>query len=275
MTVASNLAQRTITALVGVTVLLSAIFYGGEWGTRLFGLVISLGMTWEFATLTFDQKDRRSKKWFLLVVALLVHLSSAWVYQQEFLILMIALITLFGFFVALAGAHALQEATLTRHVQETLGAGFSLFYLVALPLLLPLLYQLSPNWLYFFLFVVWGGDVGAYFGGKAMGKTPLYAAVSPKKTVAGAVSGAFLAVPLGVLLGVYFFGIDGLSVSFISAILVYIASQIGDLCESLLKRGLGAKDSGWILPGHGGMMDRFDGVVFALPVMYTSVILFS
>jgi len=117
-------------------------------------------------------------------------------------------------------------------------------------------------------------DVGAYFIGRAAGRTPLTAA-SPNKTVEGLVGGMGLAVVVSVILiGVLdvFGNFGGLGDSIWRAallgIVVSIAAPLGDLCESLVKRDLEVKDMGSILPGHGGVMDRFDGMLFVLPAVY-------
>lgn len=115
--------------------------------------------------------------------------------------------------------------------------------------------------------IVWGADVGAYFAGRAFGKRKLAVRVSPGKSVEGAVGGLLLtlllASALGIFLGVTASGFAQLlSLVFVAT----LASILGDLFESLVKREAGVKDSGNLLPGHGGMLDRIDSVTCALPV---------
>ena len=116
------------------------------------------------------------------------------------------------------------------------------------------------------LFMTFAVDTGAFYTGRKFGKHKLYPAVSPKKSWEGLIGGITSALILGgisaIWLPVGFFKILGLS--FILA----IVSQIGDFFESMLKRQAGVKDSGWLLPGHGGILDRIDGVLFALPLSY-------
>jgi phosphatidate cytidylyltransferase len=116
--------------------------------------------------------------------------------------------------------------------------------------------------------VVWMGDTLAYFGGKALGRHKLYPAVSPKKTLEGSVAG--LAGSVGGALLVDALVPTGLSP--LSLVLLGLAGgaieQAGDLSESVLKRCVGIKDSGNLLPGHGGMLDRIDGLLFAAPVVW-------
>ncbi|CAD7782343.1 Phosphatidate cytidylyltransferase [Candidatus Methanoperedenaceae archaeon GB37] len=109
-------------------------------------------------------------------------------------------------------------------------------------------------------------DTGAFYTGRKLGKHKLYPAVSPKKSWEGLIGGSLSALILGgvsaIWLPVGFFKILGLSLA------LAIVSQIGDFFESALKRQAGVKDSGGLLPGHGGILDRIDGVLFALPLSY-------
>jgi len=119
--------------------------------------------------------------------------------------------------------------------------------------------------------VIWGGDTLAYFVGRAIGRRPLAPRISPKKTVEGAIGGLLgsLLAALGVR-----FAFPGaypnldIGAFIVVVILVALAGQIGDLAESALKRGGGVKDSGAILPGHGGMLDRLDSLLFAAPTLW-------
>lgn len=144
---------------------------------------------------------------------------------------------------------------------------------VGLLLLLPAwlgltsLHAASPWWLMYLFLLVWGADTGAYFTGRAIGRRKLAVAVSPGKTVEGMLGGLGLAllVALGVSLyldlsGVRLMAFMGLS------LLTVLASVLGDLFESMVKRHAGMKDSGTIFPGHGGAMDRIDSLTAAAPV---------
>ena len=116
------------------------------------------------------------------------------------------------------------------------------------------------------LFIIFAVDIGAFYAGRKFGRHKLYPAVSPKKSWEGLIGGITSALILGgisaIWLPIGFFKI--LSLSFTLA----IVSQIGDFFESVLKRQAEAKDSGWLLPGHGGILDRIDGILFALPLSY-------
>lgn len=109
-------------------------------------------------------------------------------------------------------------------------------------------------------------DIGAYYFGVNFGKHKLAEVVSPKKTIEGALGGALCAVVVSSL-GIFYTQLN-LCQAIISGILITISAQLGDLSESLIKRDAGVKDSSDILPGHGGMLDRFDGYIFAIPVAY-------
>ena len=122
------------------------------------------------------------------------------------------------------------------------------------------------RWLLTALMVVWAADTGAYFSGRRFGKRKLSPNISPNKTVEGQVGGLLLAVVVGVVLSL----VAGASVEQLPAVALVSAiaalfSVVGDLFESLLKRHAGVKDSGHLIPGHGGILDRLDGVLAALP----------
>jgi phosphatidate cytidylyltransferase len=126
----------------------------------------------------------------------------------------------------------------------------------------------SPHWLMYALLVNWAGDIGAYYVGRTIGKRRLAERVSPGKTWEGT-AGSLLSSVLfaGAYLMRFIPGLPVLQVILLT-LATNAAGQLGDLCESVIKRGAGAKDSGAILPGHGGMLDRVDSTLFALPVVY-------
>ncbi|WP_188454356.1 phosphatidate cytidylyltransferase [Virgibacillus oceani] len=124
------------------------------------------------------------------------------------------------------------------------------------------------NYIFYVLLVIWASDTGAYFFGRAFGKNKLWPKISPNKTVEGALGGIVLACIVGVIFQlVYPFDYTMLIVILVT-ILVSVFGQIGDLVESAFKRHYGVKDSGNILPGHGGILDRFDSLLFVLPLLH-------
>jgi phosphatidate cytidylyltransferase len=121
------------------------------------------------------------------------------------------------------------------------------------------------EWLWLVLVAVWVTDTGAYFGGKWLKGPKLWPDISPKKTVSGSVCGLLGAAAAAVVVGLIAVrGFDVASYAVVGAIIAAI-SQLGDLVESAYKRSAGVKDSGRLLPGHGGMLDRVDGLLFAAP----------
>ncbi len=149
-------------------------------------------------------------------------------------------------------------------IAGVLYVGWLLSYLVALKL------DAGRNWLFLTLFCTFGSDTAAFFVGRALGRHHLAPRISPKKTWEGAIGGVFGAIIFSLLFTLPTPLI--LPLSYVQAIflglLVSIFGQLGDLVKSLLKRNMGVKDSGKLLPGHGGLLDRMDSVVFAGIVVY-------
>lgn len=129
--------------------------------------------------------------------------------------------------------------------------------------------EAGASWLLLALVIAFGSDTCAYFVGRAFGRRPLYAAVSPNKTIAGAIGGMLGGVIAAAGLGSSWL-LPQIPVAHGIAlgVLGSVCGQLGDLVESLIKRTFGVKDSGALLPGHGGMLDRVDGLLFVAPVVY-------
>ncbi|MFY7930345.1 MAG: phosphatidate cytidylyltransferase, partial [Oligoflexus sp.] len=133
------------------------------------------------------------------------------------------------------------------------------------------LYQLAsdPRYIYFMCAIVWCGDTGAYFAGRAFGRYKLAPKMSPNKTWEGAVGGLFASIIGGAVLKVtYDPDFVSWTIVIVSSLLGGAFGQLGDLAESTFKRFSGVKDSGRIFPGHGGFLDRVDGLLFAAPVIW-------
>ena len=133
---------------------------------------------------------------------------------------------------------------------------------------LHVLKQLSPNGLFVLLvfLLVWAADVGAYFAGKSFGRHKLAPNISPGKTWEGFFGGLLLTVAVGLIAGHYLAGLAVSMTWIVVLVAVAVVSVVGDLVESLLKRQADAKDSGSLLPGHGGLLDRLDSVLAAAPL---------
>jgi phosphatidate cytidylyltransferase len=142
-------------------------------------------------------------------------------------------------------------------------AGF-LGYLIALRLLPD-----GVGLILFLLFVVWGGDAGAYYAGRSIGGKKLYPAVSPNKTVSGAIGGLLTSV-LGGAIAKLLFSPSPFTwnETILLSLLLGGMGQLGDLSESLFKRSAGVKDSSAFVPAHGGILDKLDGVAFSAPLLY-------
>lgn len=127
---------------------------------------------------------------------------------------------------------------------------------------------LSTYLLGYFFLVIFASDIGAYLGGRALGKHKLAPAISPGKTVEGLITGLLFAAGAAALATLTFFGELPYQVSVPLGILLAAVGVLGDLCESAIKRGAGAKDAATILPGHGGFLDRLDSLLFGAPILY-------
>jgi phosphatidate cytidylyltransferase len=186
-------------------------------------------------------------------------------------------------------AIAMRRDELSSSFPAAMVAAFGFAY-IALPM--ASLVQLREQWqgsffLLYLLLLVWAGDIFAYFIGKSLGTHRMSPRVSPKKTWEGAVASVVASVAVGMLMTHYAVPIsrallharlieqrDGVFTEpamfpiIVLSIVINLAAQLGDLVESVIKRGAGAKDSGAILPGHGGMFDRIDALLFAAPVLW-------
>jgi phosphatidate cytidylyltransferase len=121
---------------------------------------------------------------------------------------------------------------------------------------------------FFLLLVVWLGDSGAYYVGKQFGKRKLSPRISPKKTVEGLLGGMAASIITAVVIHFTFFPELPLLHAVIAGVLLSVAGVVGDLAESMWKRSAAVKDSGTLLPGHGGFLDRFDSILFTAPILY-------
>jgi phosphatidate cytidylyltransferase len=139
-----------------------------------------------------------------------------------------------------------------------------------------LLREIGPDgwrWVLFAVFVAMGSDTGGYFGGRWLGRRKLLPAVSPAKTVEGAAGAVVGAAVVALACRAAFLSTAGGLEAIALGVAVSLLAQAGDLCESAFKRAFGAKDSGWIIPGHGGILDRLDSLLFPFVLVYHYVAL--
>jgi len=247
--------KRLITAAIGVPATVLLTWFAPDW---LFALVVAAAgaaCLEELMKLGAVRLDSRPGRWVLLVGAA-VTLSFMGgpplvLTTLTFAVLIAATVTSFS--------SSLQEA-LPKAALATMG----ILYCAVLPGFLLLL---SRQMVIVLLGILWIGDTAALYGGGLMGRHLLAPSISPKKTVEGAFAGLIASIVAGVILGVSL--TDAPTGSLIAAsLLSACAGQLGDLAESALKRSAGAKDSSSLLPGHGGLLDRLDGLLFAAPVYY-------
>ena len=123
--------------------------------------------------------------------------------------------------------------------------------------------------IFFLLLVVWLGDAGAYYFGKTFGQHKLSPRISPKKTVEGGIGGAATSVITAIVIHFTFFKTFPLLHAVIAGVLLSVTGIIGDLAESMWKRSAAVKDSGTLIPGHGGFLDRFDSIFYTAPILYS------
>ncbi len=272
---ATELNKRVVTGVAGGTALLLLILFGGWLGVFFLTTLLSIVMIYEFSEMSLTLPDRIEKRYALLVMAWFVGVVNLLIPQMEFELFVFCFLILFSYYLLTAWRHP--DAEFEIHMRELTFSLFAILYLVFIPLFLPRIYESAYglHWTMIFLFVNWAGDSGAYFIGKKYGRRKLYPRISPKKTVEGALGGLGCGFVITLIYKVIFFRTMSWAGVPIVPILVGVFAQLGDFCESFIKRAFHAKDSGSLLPGHGGLMDRFDGVVFSLPVMYFCVKLFG
>jgi phosphatidate cytidylyltransferase len=255
----SSLAVRIVSALIALPFVIGAIQYSVY--TFLPLLVFVVGVcVWEFMAMT-QPNDRVA-----CVVLTVLGVSFSVAILAGFMsvpVLCGFVIAVLLFFLFRTGE---METVAARAGHAMMGILWASGLLTATGAL-----RLLPNgeaWLYLACMLAWGSDTGAYFAGKYLGKQKLYEKVSPKKTWAGAIGGVITAT-LGAFGLTYLYGpkIDPVHLAVIAPLATALG-QIGDLAESLLKRSVGVKDSGKIMPGHGGLLDRVDALVFAGPALF-------
>jgi phosphatidate cytidylyltransferase len=195
-----------------------------------------------------------------VVISLLfyLHSAAAMTFAIALFLLSIAVHTLFRF------------SDIKQAASE---AALLFFGIVYVPYLLGYLILLRNhpsglNWILLILFIVMSGDSAAYFFGSWFGKHKLYPAVSPNKSVEGALFGLAGSVTGAMVAKLIYFSELSVVNGILAALLIGTLGQLGDLFESMIKRSCGVKDSGRIIPGHGGILDRLDSILFAAPATY-------
>ena len=246
---------RVVTALLGWILLFGLIGLGGPWLFWLFIVILTLGGLWEYFSLAFP--NRWKERTTGLVLGLLATLAVMLPLPNPGGYLALLLVGTFSFYLFFGGR--LEERY--QHLGWTvLGVIYVGYLFPHYGLIFNSLH--GREWILFGLMVVMAGDTAAYIMGTALGRTRLWPEISPGKTVVGAVSSVIVAVGVGWCAAIFF----SLNLLWWEAILLSltlnILGQLGDLFESWIKRVFGAKDSGRLLPGHGGLLDRMDSLIF-------------
>jgi phosphatidate cytidylyltransferase len=277
-------SRRWLTALVAVPLLLLALFKGGRLGLVLVIMAVSSLAQWEFLGMFLPEnpKFQRLKS---ILLGTLVLLSFCTVSPPGSLcdpggiipcnpsavifILFWCTFILFFFYLLSYGHIERLIRDLTINILGLLYLPFMLGHFIWLRYL-----PEGELWVLWLLIVIFAGDTGAFYVGRTLGKRKLYPAVSPGKTWAGAVGGVIIALAAGVLAGKWLFPEGNLQALAWLALVLSLMGLLGDLFESMLKRQAQVKDASQILPGHGGMLDRLDSLLFAAPtVVYARIFL--
>jgi phosphatidate cytidylyltransferase len=247
--------SRVITALALVALALYLVFWAADWGFELAAVCMGLLCYWEYSGLVAAHGIPKSLL-FGPLAGLLMLLRPDQLIPGMGLLVIVALIA------------ALRFANPRDILPSVASAFFGSFY-TFLPWLFAIrLRRESVHLVFFALALNWIGDSAAYYTGRAWGRHKLAPIVSPKKSWEGAAASVVASVVFGLLyLGFVMPRVPWWQVV-VMAMLGNIAGQFGDLAESAMKRGAGVKDSGNLLPGHGGMLDRVDSSLFALPTVY-------
>ena len=267
------LARRILTVLVGLPLLIGAIWLGSPWLTLVVSAAAFVALI-EYYRMAPALGSRLILPLAVLWTALLIvagRLTDRWPDYSPHVVLgagvLIALPMLILFL--------RKEGSLTRWTYAVAGPVYVGFLLAHAPMLRELdgIQDSGRDWLLFTLLTIFATDTGAFFTGRAIGKHPMAPAISPKKTWEGAAGGFVWAVGISLACG----ALLRLSTPFWQLALIGgaigVLAQVGDLVESAIKRSAGAKDAGGLLPGHGGVLDRIDSIVFTIPVVYYLVAL--
>jgi len=268
----NNLLLRVITGLIGVSLIIASIVFS-PWTFALLFLLIMVLTLREFYGLIVASGNTPFIIWgtfFSICLFVLAHLVTAGIMDAKYLSVLPSLLVICFMF-------ALYRQK-THHPIISLGLTlFGVIY-IAFPLSMAnLIVFKGENYQYALiigvLFAQWANDSGAYFVGKSLGRTKLFESISPNKTWEGTLGGVAVSAAVLYIYSLYFTELSTLEWLGLSLI-VSVFGSYGDLIESLFKRHLAIKDSGTVLPGHGGFLDRFDGLLFSLPfvTLYLMVI---
>ncbi len=262
----SSHAKRWITVLFVVPVLVIYFLYAPPWAFAILGAVVSALALFEYFKNFCDARPPLDLGYIFAVInsSLIFWAACAGSFKALFIVMWLM------FFVFAARAMIRFNQGWTGYEQLAKEA-LSILYIPCLlsSLILTRCQEDGVTWLFFILFLAFVSDTGAYYAGKTFGKLKLIPNLSPNKTVEGSV-GSIVADLIVVSIFKTWFLPGEYSWFFCVALAISaaVATQLGDLFESMIKRSFEVKDSGTIFPGHGGMLDRIDGLLFTGPVVY-------
>lgn len=262
---------RILTALVALPLLVLLIIYASPLMFGSFVVLIGLLALHEYFDMALDKSRQGIKVLAVLSgsgLMVILNVDTPWLFPCMLSLLFLVFGTLFLF----------NFRDLARVVQEMGLVVLGFLYISVLLGHLILLRDLpfGRQWIFFVLACVMFCDSAAYFTGVSIGQKKLYPAISPNKSVEGAVGGIIGSILGAVLARWVFFDALGWFDVLLLGILLGVLGQVGDLFESMLKRSFGVKDSGRLVPGHGGLLDRLDSLLFAFaPVYYYGLLFFK
>jgi len=258
----STLGVRFLVALLGIPLMLGMSYLGGLWLAGLVAALSFLGL-WEFYGLA-KAKGLHPLAWWGLAggMILVAFLSLRWPPLLALLVLWFLLI--------------MSRMVFRDEVEEAISRiGITIMGVLYIPFLFGHMLLMRSDFdftgyklLFFSMALVWLCDTGAYFAGMMLGKHPLAPHISPKKSIEGLAGGLIVTVVAAVLLQRWWLWEISVIDSLIIAAGVVVLGTLGDLVESLFKRDASVKDAGNLLPGHGGILDRFDSMLFVIPFVY-------
>ncbi|MFZ5591044.1 MAG: phosphatidate cytidylyltransferase [Bacillota bacterium] len=255
------LAHRVLSALVGIPLVLWAVWQGGLFLLLLLGLLMLLAAG-EFVALSRGWGATLSL--FLIWPALVVLLLAVYYGGKQLLLLVYILLPLFLLAVFVFVYPRFQPADIALHLLAV--------YYCGLPVFAWLIRQLPGGlyWLLLLFLAVWVVDTAAYFAGRSLGRRKMAPNLSPGKTWTGFIGGLAGSAALAMVFGHYVNSLPAVGVWSV-ALLTGLLAPLGDLVESGLKRTAGQKDAGGLIPGHGGVLDRFDSLLYTAPLVYLLV----
>ena len=285
--------KRVATALVLIPVVVGLVLFAPTWVVAVATAMVTVLALWEYFALGEAIGHRAYRAWTIICALLIIFaqwrvaqnevnglFKSEYPISSDFYLLSRGPFTLVDTLILYVLGLTILTLLTRRPLVESLpaaGISSSSLLLIALPLSFAVRLQAKsiggPIMLLFALVITWAGDTTAYFAGRAIGKHPLAPHISPKKTWEGSVGS--MVGSLVVAWGFHYWIRIPIGHLVVMAVIGNVAGQMGDLLESAYKRSAGVKDSGGLLPGHGGVLDRIDALILCIPVIWYYVVLVS